>query len=412
MNQPDVLIIGAGLAGLSCARRLLAAGVSFRILEASNGIGGRVRTDRCEGFLLDRGFQALLTAYPEARRQLDYDRLDLYLFDHGARIELDGGSCRVADPVRHPRHALSTLSAPVGSLADKWKVMRLSARLRNRGVEHIFSRPEFTALQILKRRGFSNLMIDRFFRPLCGGIFLDPQLSFSSRMLDFLLKMLAAGEMALPGRGMQAIPEQLAETLPAGSIRLDSRVHSVTRGLVRLLSGETLRAEKIVVATEAPAAIELGLALDTVRSRGVTCLYFAAPAPPVSGPVLVLNGGRGPINHLCVVSEVAPAYAPAGRSLVSVTVLGIPSREPENLHAPVREHLKRMYGRPVAEWKLLQAYAIPHALPAWEPKTGSQPARLEPELYVCGDHRATPSLQGAMESGRRAAEELLNDARS
>jgi phytoene dehydrogenase-like protein len=410
VQSPDVLIVGAGLAGLCCARRLQTAGVTFQILEASDGIGGRVRTDVVDGFRLDRGFQVLLTAYPEAKLQLDFDRLDLYVFESGVRVELDGGSCHIADPARHPNRFFSTLAAPVGRLGDKWKLRRLAGKLKQRGVEQTFARSDMTTLQLLKRRGFSSGMLDRFFRPLFGGVFLDPQLSVSCRYFDFLFKMIAEGEAALPGLGMQAIPGQLAERFPAGAVRLDTRVQSVEEGRVRLESGETLQAERVVVATEGPAAFELGLPVETVRSRGVTCLYFAAPEPPLHGPVLVLNGSRGQINSLAVLSEVAPSYAPPGKALVSVTVPGVPTRDPQQILIPVREQLRRFYGRAVEKWKPLKTYLIPHALPVVEKLEWCKPARLSPNLYVCGDWRATPSINGAMESGRRAAEELLKDA--
>jgi phytoene dehydrogenase-like protein len=287
---------------------------------------------------------------------------------------------------------------------------RLAGKLKGRSVEQIFSRPEMAALQLLKRRGFSGRMIDRFFRPFFGGVLLDPQLSVSCRFFDFLFKMFAEGQAALPSLGMQAIPDQLAERLPAGSIRLNTRVQTVAGGQVRLESGDTLKAERIVVATEGPGAFELGLPVETVRSRGVSCLYFAAPEPPVAGPVIVLNVTRGPINNLAVLSEVCPHYAPRGQALVSVAVLGIPSRDPQQILPAVREQLRRLYGRAVEKWKHLRTYLIPHALPVVEKLEWCKPSRLAPNLYLCGDWRATPSINGAMESGRRAAEDLLNDA--
>jgi len=206
MASPDVIIIGAGLAGLCCARRLQTAGVSFQILEASDGIGGRVRTDSVDGFLLDRGFQVLLTAYPEAAAQLNYDALQLGAFDPGAIVRYAGAFFPLRDPWRGGNF-LSALRNPVGKLGDKWKVMKLRGKLARKALEDIFSEPETTTFQALKNLHFTNAMIDRFFRPFLGGIYLDSQLSVSSRMFEFVLKMMAEGDTALPAGGMGAIPQ-------------------------------------------------------------------------------------------------------------------------------------------------------------------------------------------------------------
>ncbi len=412
MSQPDVLIVGAGLAGLCCARRLHQEGVSFQILEASDGVGGRVRTDQVDGFLLDRGFQVLFTAYPEAQVELDYAKLSLCGFLPGALIRTRGQFFRLTDPWREPGALFSGIVSPVGSFMDKLRTSRLRADVMRHSIEEIFHRRETSTKNALVRRRFTSGMIEEFYRPLFGGIQLDSNLGVSSRFFEFVFKMMSEGDVAVPERGMGEIPKQLAEGLPEGSIRLNASVLSIQRKTVRLVDGNELRAEAVVLATDGPEATRLLNSRKSIPSRSVCCLYFAANRAPVSDPVLVLGGsGRGLVNSLAVMSNVSPAYAPEGRHLISVTVLGQPTRDDENLVANVAGQMKRWFGSQVEEWRLLRIYRIEHAQPVVVPMELQRPPRVQPGLYVCGDHRATPSIHGAMESGRLAAESLLREMR-
>jgi protoporphyrinogen oxidase len=182
--------------------------------------------------------------------------------------------------------------------------------------------------------------------------------------------------------------------------------------VVTLSTGEELRAKSVVVAVEGRAAAEL--LGDTISStgQGTTCLYFAAPHPPITQPLLVLNGdGRGPINNLCVPTVAAPSYGPGDKSLVSVTVLGT-GGDPDRLLAEVRAQLGEWFGTVVQDWCHLRTYSIPYALPAQSPpalNVPERPVRWQSGFYVCGDHRDNASIQGAMASGRRAAEAVLKD---
>lgn len=412
-----VLIIGGGLAGLCCAQRLQQAGVPFLILEASDGPGGRIRTDVIDGFRLDRGFQVFLSSYPEASATLDYDTLQLRPFLPGALVRFRGRFHEMADPWRRPLAALMSLSSPIGSLTDKLRVARLRRRSLSGTIEDRFHDPEMTTLEALHEVGFSSAMIDRFFRPFLGGVFLDRDLQTSRRMLSFVFRMFSLGLGCLPSQGMEAIPRQLAARLPRVSIRLGADVRSVRPGTVTLAGGEGLRGKAVVVATDGPSAMRLlgeSPARETVsgEGRGVTCLYFAAAKAPTSEPLLVLNGdGEGPINNLCVPTAVAPSYGPGDRSLVSVTVLGAVT-DSRQLLGSVREQLVDWFGRDSHEWRHLRTYSIPYALPDQQAPALSvahRPVRWRPGLYVCGDHRETASIQGAMVSGRRVAEALLED---
>ncbi|MBL8138934.1 MAG: FAD-dependent oxidoreductase [Acidobacteria bacterium] len=403
----EVVIVGGGLAGLTCARRLQARGHACRVLEATDAVGGRVRTDRVEGFLLDRGFQVLLTAYPAARRWLDYDALALRRFSPGARVWCDGALHTVSDPNRDPAGLVATLQAPVGSLGDKMKIATLRAEARRGALEDVFTRPETTALEALHAHGFSDVMTERFLRPWLGGIFLDDALSASSRMLMFVMRMFAEGDAAVPAAGMQAIPEQLAAALAPGTVRVNAPVAAVGNGAVTLQSGERIAADAVVVATDGAAAAELLPTMAAPSWRPVTCLYFAAPASPLAATVLALNGsGTGVVNNVAVMSDVAPGYAPAQQSLVSVSVLKQSDATDGALAAQVQAELEGWFGPGVRAWRWLRTYRVDRALPVRWPLEVGAPLAVSPGVWVAGDFQATASIQGAMESGERVADAI------
>ncbi len=406
----EVVIVGAGLAGLTCARRLRMGGVDCVVLEAGDAVGGRVRTDMVEGFRLDRGFQVLLTAYPAALEWLNYRQLDLKKFSAGARVWCDGRMHRVSDPWREPGALWDTLRAPVGSLVDKVRIATLRAAARRGTIEDVFARPETTALNALRAHGFSERMIERFMRPWLGGVFLDAELETSSRMLEFVFRMFAEGDTAVPAAGMQAIPEQLAAGLRPGTVRLNARVLALEAGGVRLVSGERVEGRRIVVAAEGAGAADLLPAIVRPEWRAVTAVYFAAKTSPLGEPTLMLNGtGRGRVNNVAVMSDVAPGYAPAGQALVSVSVLGDPAMDDGTLEAQVRAELREWFGAAVTEWKMLRVYRVRRALPVRWPLERIRPRALRPGLWVAGDFTNTASIQGAMESGEGVAESILSE---
>jgi phytoene dehydrogenase-like protein len=415
MTEPDVLIVGAGLAGLCCGRRLAGCGVPFRILEASDGVGGRVRTDLVDGFRLDRGFQIYLTAYPEGRRVLDLDALDLRPFARGALVRVGGKFHRVADPRAEPLAAARSLVNPVGTARDKLRLVPFTWDITAGKLEDQFTKDERLTLDLLRWNGrFTDRMIDRLFRPFFGGVALDKTLATSGRFFRFVFRMFAEGPGAVPAAGMQAIPDQIAAGLPAGSVRLNAPVERVGHREVTLAGGETITARAIVVAADGPAAAKLlGDEVPDPGSNGSTTLYYAADRPPVDEPVLCLDGeNRGPVNSLVVLSNAAPAYAPPGQALVSASCVGLfPESDPE-LGRKVRDQLTDWFGPDVAGWRLLRVYRIPHSLPdqtAGKLDPWQRPVRLRPGLYVCGDHRDNGSIDGAMTSGFRAAQAAMED---
>jgi len=411
-EQTNVLIVGAGLAGLSCAWRLHQAGLSFQVLEASDSVGGRVKTDVVNGFLLDRGFQVLLTAYPEAQALLDYSALALNRFYPGALVRVGEQFHHLADPFRQPLDALSHMFSPVGTLADKLRVARLRHRVLAGTLDGVFERPESKTLEALRHEGFSDSLIERFFRPFLGGVFLDPDLNTSSRMFEFVFRMFSLGDTSLPANGMRAIPEQIFSWLPPGSVRLRTPVRKVTKTTVSLGSGEELRADAVVLATDGHTAAQL-LERRAPRSHTVACIYFATERSPINEPLLVLNGnGDGPVNNLCVPSLISNSYAPRGAALVSATVLRPERYASARLEDLARAQLHNWFGPVVNKWEHLRTYWIHRALPEQLslPKTKeAQFGCVTDGPYVCGDHTETASINGALKSGRLAAQAIVED---
>jgi phytoene dehydrogenase-like protein len=411
MSKPDVLIIGAGLAGLCCALELQKNGVSCQILEGSDGVGGRVRTDEVDGYLLDRGFQVYLEAYPEGKRVLDYQDLNLKPFFPGSLVRFSGKWYRLADPHRELRTALANAFNPIGSLGDKYRMLQLRTRVFRWNWNELFGAKETSVRAMLDGLGFSARMINRFFRPLYGGVSLDPSLTSSSRMFEFYFRMALEGATSLPNEGMGSIPAQISLKLKAGTIGLEQRVTSIHEetNRITLASGEELSAKTVVLATEGPEAARLVPSIGPVRSRHLATVYFGTSQVPKEGPWLMLNGNNEwPVNHAAIVSEVAPGYAPPGKSLIAATVLGKMVDDEDLFVRQVRDQMKRWFGRQVDQWKHLRTYKIAHAHPEVNARAlEERPPAIRPGLHVCGDHRAGASIHHAMLSGRRTAEAIL-----
>jgi phytoene dehydrogenase-like protein len=401
-SQCDVVVVGAGLAGLAAARVLHAAGRDVHVLEASDGVGGRVRTDLVDGFRLDRGFQVILTAYPELERQFDVAALDLRAFDPGALVWMNGRGHTVSDPFRRPTTLVSTAVAPVGSPFDKARIALLRRRVRHGRAADLLRGTDTTTRVELEREGFSPTMLQRFFRPLVGGIQLDPDLTASRRMFDVIFRMLADGDAAVPALGMQRLPEQLASHLPPDSLHLSNEVRAVAPRMVTMTDGTTIAARAVIVATEGPVASRL-TSIPDVRSRSVSCVYFDAPKPPTDSRLVVLDGdGLGPALNVAVMSNVSPDYAPPGRHLVAAALPGVLEGDLESV---CRAQLTAMFGPSVADWRHLRTYRIPHGQPDQSPPfSPKKKVALGDGLFVCGDHRDTASIQGALFSGRRTGE--------
>jgi predicted NAD/FAD-dependent oxidoreductase len=414
-DDADVVVVGAGLAGLAAARAVQSTGRSVVVLEAADGVGGRVRSDLVDGFRLDRGFQVLLTAYPEVERQLDVKALDLRSFLPGSLVWTGQRPYAVGDPLRRLSLVLPSAFAPIGSVADKVRLAKLLHRVRSTDPRDLLRGPDVSTIDSLRSAGFGDRMLERFFRPLLGGIQLDPHLTGSARMAEVVLHCLAVGDAAVPALGMQAIPQQLAALLTDGTVHLGVGVASVEPGKVHTVDGRHVDARAVVVATEGPAAARLlrGHHVADPGSRAVGCVWFEAPAPPVSQRLIVLDGTRsGPALNVAVMSMVAPEYvtadAPAGRSLVAAACPGVDLSASDDLDTVVRAQLRGWWGPVVDQWRVLRvdriAHGQPSAAPPFRPKRSQS---LGEGLWVCGDHRDTPSIQGALYSGRRCGESVV-----
>ncbi|MFI7279092.1 NAD(P)/FAD-dependent oxidoreductase [Micromonospora chersina] len=408
-TDTDVVVVGGGLAGLAAARRLHRAGVPWRLVEAADRLGGRVATDEVDGYLLDRGFQVLNTAYPRLGGLVDLGALDLGWFTSGVLVRRGDRLDRLVNPLRDPAGAAGTLTAGVGSLVDRLRFAALATGCATLPVGRLLNAPETTTETALRRAGLSAAFIEELLRPFLSGVLIDRELATSSHVLAVLLRAFARGRIGLPARGMAALPAAVAGPLPAELIDLDTPVAEVTPGRVRTPAGDiTCRA--VVVAVDPPAAATLLPRLQRVRMHSYTTYYHSTDTPPLAEPILLLDGERRElVANTVVVSNAAPTYAPAGKHLVATSVVG-PQAPPEPL---VRRELDRLYGRSTAGWTHLTTVPVPEALPAAPPPQGRlrKPVALGEGLFVAGDHRDSPSIQGALASGWRAAGAVLAELR-
>ncbi|MEU8759694.1 NAD(P)/FAD-dependent oxidoreductase [Streptomyces sp. NPDC048659] len=404
----DVVVVGAGAAGLACAADLLAAGLSVRLLEADDTVGGRMRTDRIGGFTLDRGFQVFNTAYPQVKRRLDLKALRLRPFTPGVLAHTSDGPRRFGDPTRRPRHG-GPLPAEGASVRDTVALGLLSARDMLAPVSWLRGRPDATTATALAEAGLSAGLVETFLRPFLSGVFLEDDLETSARFFHLVWRTMLRGTPCLPADGIGAVPAQLAARLPDGVLRTGARVAALTPDGVALAEGGGLSARTVVVATGQSAAARLLPGLRVPPGRTVTTLYHAVARSPLAEPTLVVDARRRFLNS-CVLTELHPGYADDGRALVSTSVLGSPGPDAT---AAVEAALGEAYGADVADWEAVHRVTVRDALPAMPPPLAlSRTSRFGPGRYVCGDHRATGSLQGALASGARAAREVLADLRA
>lgn len=410
MSRPRIVIVGAGVSGLCCALRLAERSIDAAIVEAGPQVGGRVVTDRREDCLVDRGFQILLTAYPEPRRWLDLARLRLKAFPPGAMV-WDGGRFRlVPHPLRHPLKAIGAfLSGTVGLRDGMAMLPRLWGSL--------FRRPEAPAVVGRSVAETVGLRVrpafrDAFLRSFFGGVFLDRSLGTDLGQLDFCFSMFASGDAAVPSGGMAEIPRQLAARIDPGSIRLNARVVAVRPGVVEIADGSRERGDAVVVATDHAVAAELlGERAGEARPWQATAMAaFETAAEDARDGMLHLDGtGEGPVNHACFISAVAANYAPPQRGLFYANVVD-PRRLAESddsLQSAIREQMGRWFGAErVAGWRLRALVRIPRALPRQHPEdlASPRPLQVAPGLFRCGDAVGDGSLNGAMRSGRLAAD--------
>ena len=408
MSRSDpVVVVGAGLAGLGCAQRLSRSGVEVIVLEASDGVGGRVRTDLIDGFRCDRGFQLLNPSYPVLDAVVDLDRLDLKPFRAGVVVAHGSQRVVLADPRREPTRLPGTVAAPIGSLLDKLRFARWAATSLL-PVRWLTGRPDRTVTESLDAAGLQGILRTGVVEPFLAGVLAERDGSTSANFAALLIRSFVLGSPAVPALGMGRFPEVIAAGLPAGALRLHTPVREVGPGWVTTGDGERIAARAVVVATDPDTAGRLTGQSTPVMKSLTTFWHTASESPTDLGMLHVDADRRGPVVNTAVMTTVAPSYAPAGRSLIATTIVGADgTRETERT---VREQAGLLYGVSADRWELVTASVVTAALPTVAPPLRPRlPVRLTDGLVVAGDHRDTASIQGALVSGRRAASAVLSE---
>ncbi len=429
----NILVVGGGVAGLTCARILDHAGHTVMLLEASDDIGGRVRSDKVDGYTLDRGFQVLFENYPAAQRQLNLDALQLRCFDPGAIICVDGQRKVLTDPRRDHNVgavAAAALTSAVTPL-DKLRTLLLSRQLAQQTIDEVLAGPDMSTWKYLIKQGFSQRAITNFFQPFYGGIFLDRSLETSAKCFKFTFKMLSTGAACLPTQGMGSISQQLAQSLVAhGCVKLNTPVQTLltSDGRVvgaRLADGTDLSADAVVLAVAAPDAARLcqnlpkplTASLPSESLQTIT-LYFSGSRPFYHSRKILLNAAADAlVNNAQLLTNIAPEYAPPGRHLLSATILGQPALPDDELYARALADLRLMFCGDAAAldalttYTPLRVYRIAYAQFAQPPGIHVHLPDNDsgvPGLYFAAEFTEASSINAAMISGEKCATLLLN----
>ncbi|WP_339900880.1 NAD(P)/FAD-dependent oxidoreductase [uncultured Cyclobacterium sp.] len=406
-SEKSVYIIGAGISGLVAAIELEKAGYFPVILEASDGIGGRVKTVEAYGYLLDQGFQVLLTSYPELSRYLDLDKLNLKKFKPGAII-FEGGedSFAVHDPIRNPLKLFSMAFSKVGTVWDKYKMYSLTKALKEKSIEEIFDSPQQSTIAYLEGYGFSKRIIHNFFKPFFKGIFLEENLSTSSAMFEFVFKMFGEGYAAVPEKGMGEISRQLYAQLEHTQVRFQTKVTSIEKNTIHLESGNQLTADQIIIAT-APNEI---IGKEILKYHKVTNLYFTLQQSFICKPMIgLVPDEEYLINNLVFMTDVSKRYSSDGRALLSVSITK-DIRGVESLENQVSKELEALTGINANHFEHIKTFSIDNALPVLSEVKNTLPlqhVKLYDNVYLAGDHLLNGSINAAMTSGRLAAKTLM-----
>jgi len=400
----DLIVIGAGATGLIASLTALEQGKSVLLLEQHDRVGGRLATDKVDGFQFDRGFQVLLNAYPAISRWIDEKALETSSFLPGAHILLPKGRrTTIGDPLRQPNMLFKTLSNPVGSFGDKLKLLKLVAKVKRATSEQLFEEPEMSTDDFLHRWGFSPDMISTFFRPFYGGIFLERELMTSNRMFLFTFKMFAEGQAVLPKGGLQAVAQQLANRLPEGVLKLSTSVKQLFKkdDHVEVETDSGVFTAGHVINAIAPPSV---LYHPKKNWEGTINVYFSTERTQLPKELITLLPGGCPVNSVAILSGPQPSYAPKGLHLISVTLFAKSGKSLDYYVKQVKSSLEPWLSDELNHWTALKHYDISYALPAsrhvvW---TADPTTWGDNQIIEAGDWRISPSLQGAMMAGQIA----------
>ena len=411
MNKKDykIHIVGAGVSGLVASKVLEDYGYESMIIEATDRVGGRVKTDVIDGYQLDHGFQVLLTAYPSAQKYLNFEALELQHFIPGATIFSNGKQKTIGDPLRNIFLLFPTLFSGIGTLSDKVKILKLNRLLKNTTLDKIFDKSEKTTLQYLIDFGFSEEIISKFFKPFFSGIFLEPKLETSSRMFEFVYKMFGEGYATLPKGGIEAIPKQLKSNLKHGNFQFNTKVKSVEDGKIILADGNELESDFTIIATESNKLVGN---LKKIETKWKSCdtLYFETNTKTIKKPIIgLISESDALINNIFYHSSIL-SKSTSKKQLLSVTVVKQHNLSQENLKIRVQKELQDYCG--IDSCIFIKHYAIPKALPNLDGiKYEMQPSetKLTNYIFLAGDTQLNGSLNAAMIAGEKAALNVIEN---
>lgn len=396
-TKSEVAVIGGGLSGLAAAMYLNQKGISFDLFEENDVLGGRVATEIVDGFKLDKGFQIFLDSYEEAKAIIDFESLSLKAAGSGALVRIKGEWRKFGNPLKKPLDVFPTLFSGIGSFWDKILIFKLSRFVGSKTQEDFQNMPNISTLQFLKNYGFSGNIIENFFIPFFGGVFLEFDLKTSSRLFLYLFKKFSEGDATLPQNGMKAIVQAMLDQLPAGSIHLGKKINSI--------ESETIKGySQIILAVNENRFQELTNNANSLKFNGTTCFYFSAAKMKMKDlNYLHLNPQGDFVKHVCFLNRIQPNYAPGEKELLSVTV----SQGLDVQHQDVAKELIELFDGVLEDLKFLRKYEIPEALSFYDGEFKEQNKQKDGPIY-CGDHMLYPSINGAIKSGRLAAEEVIN----